>query len=134
MEKRFFLHVLYGALIAAVTTVLLSLGLSVCVLFFDVTDGFVTICNQFIKVSSILLSVLLLKKKEPESEVPFGLAVGSLYIFLGISVFCALEGRLLPIFTVAAELALGLISGLLSGIAVSRLPQKGTKTRLRRRK
>ena len=48
-----------------------------------------------------------------------GLIVGGGYMALGIALYCAFEGTLLPISVIAGDLALGLISGFLSGLLAS---------------
>ena len=133
MSKSFCVHVLFAAVISALVSVALTLLLSVGVLFLDLSEGMITALNQLTKVFSVLLSVLILRKKEEGRELAFGVSVGLVYILLGLGIFCAFEGRLLPLFTVGAELALGLVSGFLSGLCARHIPEKAVKTRKRRR-
>ncbi len=133
MSKGYAFHLGSGILVAVLVTVILTLALSACVLLLSVPVSYVTVANQLIKVLSVFCAVLFLRKREEGRCLSFGIMVGGGYIALGIFIYCAVSGRLLPLFSIAAELALGVISGLLSGIAVSHLPEKALNKRKRRR-
>ena len=103
--------VIRGILIAAATSVVL-------VLLFDLGAEVITPVNQVLKVASVLAGTLAAAQGEIRLWCA-GLIVGGGYMALGIALYCAFEGTLLPISVIAGDLALGLISGFLSGLLAS---------------
>ncbi|MDR3086243.1 MAG: hypothetical protein LBU47_08025 [Christensenellaceae bacterium] len=101
--------------------VLSSLGLIVlfalAIQFFSLDSGSITPVNQFIKVLSILLGVLAVRKA-PISLSRLGAQIGFAYMALGILSYCAASLKLLPALAILGDLALGLCAGTLSGLLV----------------
>ena len=78
----------------------------------------ITPVNQVLKVASVLAGTLAAAQGGIRGWCA-GLIVGGGYMALGIALYCAFEGTLLPISVIAGDLALGLISGFLSGLLAS---------------
>ncbi|MDR2513957.1 MAG: hypothetical protein LBD02_01970 [Christensenellaceae bacterium] len=99
-----------------------SLGLIVlfalAIQFFSLDAGVITPVNQFIKILSILLGVVALRKAAI-SLTKLGAQIGFAYMALGILAYCAASLRLLPALAILGDLALGLGAGTLSGLLVS---------------
>ena len=87
-------------------------------LLFDLGAEVITPVNQVLKVASVLAGTLAAAQGEIRLWCA-GLIVGGGYMALGIALYCAFEGTLLPISVIAGDLALGLISGFLSGLLAS---------------
>ena len=109
-----------GALIALVATAVLVLGFAVLVLLMDLGGSVITPVNQVIKVVSILAGTFAASTGRVRGWVA-GLIVGGAYMLLGIVLYCALAGRMLPIAVMAGDLGLGLAAGLLSGMLAASL-------------
>ncbi len=110
--------VIRGILIAAATSVVLVLLFACAVLLFDLGAEVITPVNQVLKVASVLAGTLAAAQGGIRGWCA-GLIVGGGYMALGIALYCAFEGTLLPISVIAGDLALGLISGFLSGLLAS---------------
>ena len=107
---------------------LLSLGVSAgaIVLFAlaiqlaELGENWITPVNQFIKVGSILVGTLW-ACKGPLRGYQYGPLLGLAYMALGVGLYCALDGKLLPLTVILGDLALGAASGFLSGLLASAL-------------
>jgi len=107
---------------------LLSLGVSAgaIVLFAlaiqlaELGENWITPVNQFIKVGSILAGTLW-ACKGPLRGYQYGPLLGLAYMALGVGLYCALDGKLLPLTVILGDLALGAASGFLSGLLASSL-------------
>lgn len=110
--------VIRGILIAAATSVVLVLLFACAVLLFDLGAEVITPVNQVLKVASVLAGTLVAAQGGIRGWCA-GLIAGGGYMALGIALYCAFEGTLLPISVIAGDLALGLISGFLSGLLAS---------------
>lgn len=109
-----------GALISALATAVLVLFFSVLVLLLDLGGSVITPVNQVIKVVSILAGTFAASTGRVRGWVA-GLIVGGAYMLLGIVLYCAFAGRLLPVLVMAGDLGLGLAAGLLSGMLAASL-------------
>ena len=107
---------------------LLSLGVSAgaIVLFAlaiqlaELGENWITPVNQFIKVGSILAGTFW-ACKGPLRGYQYGPLLGLAYMALGVGLYCALDGKLLPLTVILGDLALGAASGFLSGLLASSL-------------
>lgn len=115
------LALLRGVLFAAVLSAALILLFALFVLLFDLGVGIVTSVNQVIKVLSILFGTLVAAKGNTLRGYAAGLAVGGAYMALGIALYCAFSGELLPFAAMAGDLGLGLAAGFLSGLLAGSL-------------
>lgn len=115
------LALLRGVLFAAVLSAALILLFALFVLLFDLEIGIVTSVNQIIKVLSILFGTLVAAKGNALRGYAAGLAVGGAYMALGIALYCAFSGELLPVAAMAGDLGLGLAAGFLSGLLAESL-------------
>ena len=108
--------VIRGILIAAATSVVLVLLFACAVLLFDLGAEVITPVNQAPK-GGVGAGGNAGRSAGGDSPIwCAGLIVGGGYMALGIALYCAFEGTLLPISVIAGDLALGLISGFLSGL------------------
>lgn len=103
-----------GAAIAAVTSVLLVLVFAILVLLFDWGNAVITPVNQVIKVLSILTGTLAAASGMRGWKA--GMCVGAVYMLLGIILYSAFAGKLLPWAVIAGDMVLGCAAGLLSGM------------------
>lgn len=115
------LALLRGVLFAAVLSAALILLFALFVLLFDLEIGIVTSVNQIIKVLSILFGTLVAAKGNALRGYAAGLAVGGAYMALGIALYCAFSGEMLPVAAMAGDLGLGLAAGFLSGLLAGSL-------------
>ncbi|MGI5884424.1 MAG: TIGR04086 family membrane protein [Candidatus Spyradocola sp.] len=115
------LALLRGVLFAAVLSIALILLFALLVLLFDWGTGVVSSGNQIVKVLSILFGTLVAAKGNALRGWAAGLAVGGAYMALGIALYCAFSGELLPLAVMAGDLGLGLAAGFLSGLLAASL-------------
>lgn len=111
---------LRGALISMLVTAVLVLVFSVLVLLMDLSGKVITPVNQVIKVVSILAGTFAASTGRVRGWVA-GLIVGGAYMLLGIVLYCAFAGRMLPVLVMIGDLVLGLAAGLLSGMLAASL-------------
>ena len=109
-----------GALISILVTAVLVLVFSVLVLLMDLGGKVITPVNQVIKVVSILAGTFAASTGRVRGWVA-GLIVGGAYMLLGIVLYCAFAGRMLPVLVMIGDLGLGLAAGLLSGMLAASL-------------
>ncbi len=88
------------------------------ILWLDLGEDCIAPVNQFIKVGSIL-SGTLFACHGPLKGYRAGPLLGLLYMALGVGLYCAFDGRLLPMTVIAGDLGLGAAAGLLSGLLAS---------------
>lgn len=106
---------LLGGLAASlITTLLAVLVFAVIILVFDFGSAVITAVNQVIKVISILCGTLIASRRMKGWKA--GLCVGAAYMTLGVILYCAFSGELLPVAAIAGDMALGCASGLLCGM------------------
>lgn len=110
-----------GVLLAVVVSIVLVLLFALLVLFFDPGMGVVRAGNQVIKVLSILLGTLFAAKDRRFRGVAAGLFVGGAYMALGLALYCAFAGEILPPAAMLGDLGLGLAAGFLSGLLAGSL-------------
>ena len=110
-----------GVVTAAAATAVLVLVFAVLVMLFDWGSSVITPVNQVIKVLSILAGTFAAARGMRGWKA--GLAVGSVYMLLGIVLYCAFAGKLLPWVVMAGDMALGGAAGLLSGMLAGTMKQ-----------
>lgn len=111
---------LRGLLFSIVVSALLVLLFSLAVLLMDLGPEVITPVNQIIKVVSILAGVLVASRGSLRGWVA-GLICGAAYMVLGIVLYCAFSGQLLPPVVMAGDIGLGLAAGFLSGLLAGSL-------------
>ena len=104
------------ALIIAVILSLVSVLLAALVIkLFNLGNGAIPIINQVIKGVSILLGCLSAIKSKHNSWLK-GIVIGILYIALSFVIFSLLDGEFSFGLGILNDVALGSITGLVSGI------------------
>jgi putative membrane protein (TIGR04086 family) len=104
-----------GLLVSVIVSALLVLLFALLVLLFDLGDGVITPVNQVIKVCSILAGTFVAAQSGMKGWIA-GLCLGGAYMLLGIFLYCAFAGEILPPLVMAGDLGLGLAAGFLSGL------------------
>lgn len=100
------------ALIIALIAILLS---ALAVKLFNVSDGAIPIINQVIKSASIFIGCLVALKK-PHSGWLRGIICGLTFVLLSYLVFSALQNNFEIGLSLLNDCALGMVSGMISGI------------------
>lgn len=104
------------ALIIAVILSLVSVLLAALVIkLFNLGNGAIPIINQVIKGVSILLGCLIAIKSKHNSWLK-GIVIGILYIALSFVIFSLLDGEFSFGLGILNDVALGSITGMVSGI------------------
>lgn len=106
---------LRGLLVSVIGSALLILLFAIIVLLMDLGASVITPVNQVIKVLSILAGTFVACQGGIKGWIA-GLCIGGAYMLLGIILYCAFAGEILPPLVMAGDLGLGLISGFLSGL------------------
>ncbi|MCI8412655.1 MAG: TIGR04086 family membrane protein [Clostridia bacterium] len=107
-------EVLKALIIAVILSLVLVLLAALVVKLFNIGDGVIPIINQVIKGVSILVSCLIAVKHT--NGWLKGIIVGILYIALSFVIFSLLDGKFSFGLNILNDVALGSITGLLSGI------------------
>ena len=104
------------ALIIAVILSLVSVLLAALVIkLFNLGNGAIPLINQVIKGVSILLGCLIAIKSKHNSWLK-GIVIGILYIALSFVIFSLLDGEFSFGLGILNDVALGSITGMVSGI------------------
>lgn len=100
------------ALIFALLAILLS---ALAVKLFNVSDNAIPIINQVIKSLSVFIGCIVSLKK-PHNGWLRGIICGFTFVMLSFLVFSALENNFVFGLSLLNDCALGMVSGMLSGI------------------
>ena len=103
-----------GLVVSLIATLVMVFAFAAAVMLFDLGEGVITPVNQVIKVVSILAGTMVAAKGMKGWLA--GLTVGAAYMLLGVILYCAFSGELLPAMAMLGDLALGCAAGLLSGM------------------
>jgi len=118
-KKSSVLEVTKALVLALVFTLALILVFALIIQWCNVPSGWITPVNQVIKVLSILSGTMVAARKIKGWLA--GLIVGAAYMLLGVILYCAFSGELLPAAAVLGDAALGCAAGLLSGMLAGTL-------------
>ena len=108
------MQLLGGLAASLIATLMLVFVFAVIVLLCDLGRNVITPVNQVIKVLSILVGTLVAAKRMRGWQA--GLLVGGGYMALGVILYCAFAGQILPAAAIAGDMALGCAAGFLSGM------------------
>lgn len=108
-----------GAAVSVAVTLAAVVVFAAAVLLCDLKSSVITPVNQVIKVVSILCGTLAAAKSVKGWQA--GLFVGAAYMALGVILYCAFAGKMLPPAVIAGDMALGCAAGLLSGMLAGTL-------------
>lgn len=109
------------ALIVALLAILLS---ALAVKLFNVSDGAIPIINQAIKSASIFIGCLVALKK-PHNGWLRGVICGLTFAILSFLVFSALQNDFAFDLSLLNDCALGMVSGMISGIIAVNVRNRG---------
>lgn len=109
------LEILKAIVIALIFSLILILLASLIVKLANIETSYLPIINQVIKGVSILASCLICLKT-PSGGWARGIIVGVVYIALAFVVFSLLNGGFTFDLSIINDLAIGSITGLISGI------------------
>ena len=108
-------EIIKALIIAVILSLVLVLVAALVVKLFNISDGVIPILNQVIKGVSILLGCVIALKSRPGCWLR-GIIIGILYIALAFVIFSLLDGEFVFGVGNLNEVALGSITGLVSGI------------------
>lgn len=121
--------ILKGVLIAVAVTATGMALLALLVVKFGLGDGALTVCNQAIKVASIVAGAYVAVGRGGTRGFVLGAATGLLYMIFSYALYCALGGEGVSAMLLTGEFAMGAAIGALSGALVANL--RPGKKRLR---
>ncbi len=108
-------EILKALIIAVILSLVLVLIAALVIKLFNLSDGIIPIINQVIKGVSILLGCLIAIKSKTNSWLR-GIIIGILYIALAYVIFSLLDGKFAFGLSILNDVALGSITGMVSGI------------------
>lgn len=114
-QRNGIFEVLKAVILALIFSLVLILLASLIVKFANIETNYLPIINQVIKGVSILCSCLLCLKT-PSGGWVKGIIIGLLYIALAYVLFSLLNGKFVFDLSLVNDLAIGSVSGLISGI------------------
>lgn len=120
-RKQNELRPLKGAILALMITIFSVLILAIVVKNTDMPDETITVMNQVIKIISIFAGAFVASRGIENGHMSAGALAGGIYIVLGYLIFSLLEGRFGDILLLFADLAMGTLIGMLTGIIFGRL-------------
>ena len=109
------LEILKAVIVALILSLVLILLASFIVKLANIDTKYLSIINQIIKGVSVLVACLICLKT-PSGGWARGIIVGIIYIALAFVVFSLLNGKFVFDLSIVNDLAIGSITGLLSGI------------------
>lgn len=108
-------EILKALIIGVILSLVLVLIAALAVKLFNIGNGAIPIINQVIKGVSILLGCLIAIKNKTNSWLK-GIIIGILYIALAYVIFSLLDGEFTFGLSILNDIALGSITGMVSGI------------------
>ena len=112
--------VIKGVLVSASITVIAVVLFALILNWWDASDRAITAINQVVKFVSILAGVVTALGGDAQGGITRGICVGLLYMALGIVCYCLLMGRNPEFSGYLADLGMGIASGGLFGMILSR--------------
>ena len=112
---------LKGAIIGLVVTVLSVLILALIVKQGGVSDAAIGAVNQIIKVVSIFLAAFIASRGLAAQQAVAGAMAGGVYVVLGYLTFSLIDGHFGDILMLLADLAMGLVIGMLTALIFGKL-------------
>ena len=120
-KKQYEFKSLKGAVLALLITVFCVLVLALVVKGTSISDETISALNQAIKIISIFAGAIVASRGATERHALAGGLAGGIYIVLGYLTFSLIEGRFGDILMLFADLAMGVIIGMLTGIIFGKL-------------
>ena len=117
-----------GAIFGLIVTVLSVLVLAIIVKQFGLSDEAIAAVNQAVKVIAIFVTAFIATSNMDGNKILTGCLAGALYVLLGFGVFSLIEGQWGSITQLLADLAMGLVIGMLTAMIFSKIFVKQKKT------
>lgn len=114
-DRGYVFEIVKANIIALTLAVVLILLSALAVKLFNAPDGVVPILNQVIKSASVFFGCLFSFKK-PNNGWLRGIICGFTFVWLSFLVFSSLENKFVFGLSLLNDCALGMISGMISGI------------------
>lgn len=108
-------EILKALIIAVILSLVLVLIAALIIKLFNLSNGAIPILNQIIKGLSILTGCLIAIKSKTNNWLR-GIIIGILYIALSYVIFSLLDGEFAFGLGILNDIAIGSITGLISGI------------------
>ena len=117
---HYVLEVVKAMIIAIIVSLVLILLAAFIIKIFNIATGAIPIINQVIKGISILVGCLIALRL-PHNGWVRGIVVGLLYIAISFVIFSLLDGHFDWGLHILNDVALGSVTGMLSGIIAANL-------------
>ncbi len=114
-KSKVVFEILKALIIAVILSLVLVLLAALIIKLFNISDGVIPVINQIIKGISILLGCLIAVKNKSNNWLK-GIIIGILYIGLAYVIFSLLDGEFKIGLDILNDIALGSVTGMLSGI------------------
>ena len=119
-KKSPILEVVKAVIIALIISLVGVLLAALVIKLFNVPSGAIPIINQVLKGVSVLVACLV-SFKIPKNGWVKGIAVGLFYTALAFVIFSLLDGAFKFDLTILNDVAIGCVSGFLSGIITANI-------------
>ena len=123
-QKQYEFKSLKGAILSLLITVFSVLILALVVKGTDISDETISALNQAIKIISVFAGAFAASRSAAEKQALAGGLSGGIYIVLGYLTFSLIDGKFGDILLLFADLAMGVIIGMLTGIIFGKLLTK----------
>jgi len=124
---------LKGAIFALVLTIVAILVFALIVKQGDVSDGAINAVNQIIKVVSIFLAAFIAARAAEKAPAITGALAGTLYVVIGYLAFSLIDGAMGDVLLLLADLAMGVVIGMLTGVIFGKFLKRGPKKATKKR-
>ena len=115
----FLVQLIKSSVLGVLVSVILVLVLAFVLKFVELSDGIITIIDEFIKIISIFVSTLSLVKKSPYKLLYKGAGIGAVYTILTFILFSALRGSYSFGTTLIIDIVLGAVIGIIVAIMIN---------------
>ncbi len=122
-----------GAIFGLIVTILSVLVLAIVVKQLGLSDEAISAINQAVKVLSIFVAAFIATNGLTDQKILTGCIAGALYVLFGFGAFSLIEGQWGSLTQLLADLAMGIVIGMLTAMIFSKIfvkqkkPQKGSK-------
>jgi len=125
--KKFpFSKAIKGAVFGLVITVAAVLVLALIVKQGNMSDGAINAANQVIKVASVFLAAFIAARAAKAAHALVGALTGGLYVLMGYIIFSIVEGAMGDVLILLADLAMGIVVGMLTAVIFGRFLKRKT--------
>ncbi len=118
--RSYFFETVKAVVVAVITSLALILLAAFLIKIFNIDTKYISVINQIIKGVSILTAALICFRL-PQNGWLRGIVLGIFYILFAFIVFSLLDGSFAISLCLINDLALGGVSGLISGIVAVNL-------------